>query len=100
MRKNTLSAAALGAAIVGILAGSATLAGCSQPDASAQSGEKNACGGPNGCGADKKPHDKNACGGPNGCNGTEKAGEKKGEANACGAHNGCNASEKAKTPAK
>jgi hypothetical protein len=75
---------AVGAAVLGILAG-ASLGGCGKTDDKAKA-EANGCGGPNGCGG-KTEHKKesNGCG-ANGC--SAKAEGKK-EANGCGGHNGC-----------
>src|SRR5262249_4295009 len=61
-RKRLFSSLILGAAVTGILAGSAFIAGCGKANAT----ESNGCGGPNGCGG------KNGCNGQhgqNGCNG-------------------------------
>ena len=84
---NKISKLALGAALAGLLAGTASLTSCTDQGKVGAS-ERNGCNGPNGCGAaGKKVGEKNTCSGPNGCNGH---GDKKAEKNTCSGPNGCN----------
>lgn len=102
MKKNRPTNAYLSAAVAGLIAGSALLAGVAQgqetkPDKApaATQKDKNACSGPNGCGGKKtstdkqaKPADadKHACKGHNACKG--KGGCKSGD-NGCAGKNSC-----------
>ncbi len=101
MKKNRPSAAYLSAVVAGLIAGSSFAGSAWAQDKTpapaaptATQKEKNACGGPNGCGG-KKAEDKNAtpgatdrhaCKGQNACKGK---GGCKTEKNACKGHNAC-----------
>ncbi len=108
MKKNIPSNRYLSAAMAGILAGSALLAGSvradDKPDASktpaAGQKDKNSCSGPNGCGSKAKGTDnadKHACKGQNACKG--KGGCKSGD-NGCAGKNSCKGKGGCAVPAK
>ncbi len=101
MKMNRPSAAYLSAVVAGLIAGSSFAGNALAQDKAAPSNtpsatqkDKNACGGPNGCGskkaADKKAGpeatDKNACKGQNACKGK---GGCKTDKNACKGQNAC-----------
>ncbi|MCB9883214.1 MAG: hypothetical protein H6834_15605 [Planctomycetes bacterium] len=69
-----LPKSALRAALAGLASGSLFITGCPGPQDDAAM-EKNACNGPNGCGAESKKDEQTK------------------DANGCNAHDGCNAKE-------
>jgi hypothetical protein len=77
MRKTLRRQRALGAALAGVLAGSALALGCGQSSEASQA-EANGCNGPNGCGGEAEAAgghagEANGCNGPNGCGGEADA---------------------------
>lgn len=89
---NKTSRLLVGAALAGLMVGSAApLASCSGDKAAAKG--HNGCNGPNGCGSTGTKKEANGCGGANGCKGGHDA---KKEANSCGGANGCKAGQDTK----